>query len=478
MLSVFSVLAFLSIFESSFTQNQNETAQIEIGYDPIGDGASFARNLTASVSVFDTDIATTSSDIVSEKVNISDRIEGTVEKTKNIIEFNTRDKINESEKNLDQFRPSPQVQVEPHYEFNKFPVKPAYPEAKTVSSIITSDDRNSFARGEAFPAETDHFQPGMSAFGNFNNNRPFGESQLKYKGVTSNSEPHWNDKNKNTDDTPWVSRVKFPSGPSSINQNPYPYVATTTASSEGPRCCQDNVDRHQNGYLPEPSKTPDQKERYSPPASSYGPPVREHSGFKNRYGPNEEFNFNKLVDVPKKYYPSEHQNEYHPYEKTYEHSYNLMEKPAYEAHEKTYSGGYNPWKKILKLFATFIPIGLLISALTPTVITVTPTNNTTTQSRYRSADDPKKELQNHILSSLDYFNKLNENGCEYRVFCELLVSASTSEDSEKHVKNLLDSFAEQEIDYKTRAEELKKVFEAVRNQDCNPISCEYLKNHT
>lgn len=63
-------------------------------------------------------------------------------------------------------------------------------------------------------------------------------------------------------------------------------------------------------------------------------------------------------------------------------------------------------------------------------------------SRYRSSDS-KKDLQNHILSSLDYFDKLNENGCEYRVFCELLVSASSMKDSERHVENLLDNFAKQ-----------------------------------
>lgn len=36
----------------------------------------------------------------------------------------------------------------------------------------------------------------------------------------------------------------------------------------------------------------------------------------------------------------------------------------------------NPWKTIIKILTTFIPIGLLISALTPTVITVTSVNGT------------------------------------------------------------------------------------------------------
>ena len=64
-------------------------------------------------------------------------------------------------------------------------------------------------------------------------------------------------------------------------------------------------------------------------------------------------------------------------------------------------------------------------------------------SRYRSSDKPKEELTNHVLSSLDYFEKLNENGCEYRVFCELLVSASHMKNSEQHVENLLDNFAKE-----------------------------------
>lgn len=56
-----------------------------------------------------------------------------------------------------------------------------------------------------------------------------------------------------------------------------------------------------------------------------------------------------------------------------------MEKPSHGVYASSHEGGYgmsSSWKKILKLLATFIPIGLLISALTPTVLTVTNVNDT------------------------------------------------------------------------------------------------------
>lgn len=37
---------------------------------------------------------------------------------------------------------------------------------------------------------------------------------------------------------------------------------------------------------------------------------------------------------------------------------------------------YSPWKKIIKFLTAAIPIGLLISALTPSVITIEDTNTT------------------------------------------------------------------------------------------------------
>uniref|UniRef100_A0AAR5QGI7 Uncharacterized protein n=1 Tax=Dendroctonus ponderosae TaxID=77166 RepID=A0AAR5QGI7_DENPD len=148
-----------------------------------------------------------------------------------------------------------------------------------------------------------------------------------------------------------------------------------------------------------------------------------------------------------------------------------MEKPSYGLHEHSQEGGYgmsSSWKKILKLLAIFIPIGLLISALTPTVLTVTNVNDTSNvqSSRYRTNDATKRELHSQILSSLDYFDKLNENGCEYRVFCELLLTARQMPNSEQHVDK----------DYKNRAEDLKKVFDAVRHEDCNLISCDFINN--
>lgn len=71
-------------------------------------------------------------------------------------------------------------------------------------------------------------------------------------------------------------------------------------------------------------------------------------------------------------------NKYLP-KKPYEYEYGgYIEKPStgIEHHEYPAKKYDNPWKKIIKIIAAFIPIGLLISALTPTIITVSPMNNT------------------------------------------------------------------------------------------------------
>nr|CAI5827170.1 unnamed protein product [Callosobruchus analis] len=108
-------------------------------------------------------------------------------------------------------------------------------------------------------------------------------------------------------------------------------------------------------------------------------------------------------------------------------------------------GHISPWKKIIKFLAAIIPIGLFLSALTPTVIHVQSVNDTTlTQSRYRT-EDTKDDLAQRLANSLSYFNKLNEDGCEDKVLCELLVSASLTKNSEENIKNLLDNFVKKYV---------------------------------
>lgn len=232
--------------------------------------------------------------------------------------------------NMKDFKPSPPVQT---YEFNKVPVKPAIPEAK------------------------------------FFNEKSSGNSW----GQNS-----WQDQPRSYDwsggDNSWNTKVRFPTNSG----------ASTSGNSKG--------------------------DQHSPNVIEVGYPNRKNT---------ESYPSGRPTNFPKKsindiYGPPEATGMRPPQHKTFV-DYNLMEKPPYYEEEVLYPtsygasyeinrphktqgyGGYggdygahgveygghgggnlgfykSPWKKIIKFLATIIPIGLLISALTPNVITVQ--NNT------------------------------------------------------------------------------------------------------
>ncbi|KAL1506037.1 hypothetical protein ABEB36_005472 [Hypothenemus hampei] len=417
---------FLTIFEDSLSAT-NETASKYDTDDLHGAGAFFARNLSANISVSDDgkDLTMSLNKTVEKPV---------VESTEtSVVKFNSREELNATKTDEKKFKPSPQL--ENYYKFNRFQVRPAYPEPKTVPNYqditASSDDkRNSYARGEVLSTEE--------------------ENQLPFKptGFVTFKQPTISNLKENNDLT--TDRIKF----SSVNA-PYPYVTNHIPIN----CCQGSVN---TGYPVKKSSVNYPNREYDNQNLAGAPSIAAPSSGR-------DFDFTKLVESPRSPYYSN--------QKTYETHYNLMEKPSYEVYHHNPFQDMSPWKKILKLLATFIPIGLLISALTPTVITVTNVNDSNTNpvtmqmSRYRSNNDSKRELQNHILTSLNYFDKLQEEGCEFRVFCELLVVARQMPDSEKHVQNLLDNFADREVDYKNKAEELKEVFQAVQNENCEYIQC-------
>ncbi|EFA01737.2 hypothetical protein TcasGA2_TC007333 [Tribolium castaneum] len=257
-----------------------------------------------------------------------------------------------STKPQSEFRPSPHLET--YYEFNKFPVPPALPEAKHFSHLN------------------------------------FGESL-----------PHW------PTESPWSSKIKFP----------------TT------------------------SPVPTTKER---PYEFY----------------NAEKSTGKSYNVPTKTDQLVHKNHFDfsaPVPPSGGSKLGAIATPEHDALG-------SPWKKIIKFLTAFIPIGLLISALTPTVITVQSMNGTQLRSRAEKSDQPA----NKLLSSLNYFNSV---GCEDRILCELVLSASTTQNAEQHIENLLNTFTE---DGKAveKAEEMRRIFEAVKRQDCRPIICKNMKDKT
>lgn len=233
--------------------------------------------------------------------------------------------------NMENFKPSPQLET--YYEFNKFPVIPALPEAKTFGSFSNPGySINNWDEKATTPIPWSNNQGlGNSWYENPRRQNPWGET---------NSNP--------ATEQPWISRVKFPSPP--VHENPYKFVSND-----------DNL----NSYLP---------------------PVS--------FPTTESFSFNRPVETPNRNVNKPSQGFWQKLmgttvnknavavQKTFL-DYNLMEKPPhYGTPDKEYETGMspygspNPWKKIIKLLTAIIPIGLFISALTPTVITVTSVNDT------------------------------------------------------------------------------------------------------
>nr|CAH7742587.1 unnamed protein product [Callosobruchus chinensis] len=346
------------------------------------------------------------------------------------------------------FKPS--LPVDSFYERNKFTVPPAFPEAKIYSQPWK--ESSSAAPWLTNPAPSNNWR-----------------------------QTHWNDIASTTGTTS-NKGIKFPSSGErpyrfeSIYGDPAPVLTTERSHFDRPV-----------------------KPEMIPPRSPR--PTTGIGGF-----------WNKLMGTE----DTSSKDEHGPMQKTF-YDYNLMEKPqpyvvpykeydapaygvtghsgyggygggyggGYAEHEG-YGGGYgkfgsighiSPWKKIIKFLAAIIPIGLFLSALTPTVIHVQSVNDTTlTQSRYRT-EDRKDDLAQRLANSLSYFNKLNDDGCEDKVLCELLVSASLTKNSEENIKHLLDNFVKNE-DLESKKEDLLKIFDAVREQDCSPIICKSIDNPT
>lgn len=189
-------------------------------------------------------------------------------------------------KTFGDFRPSPQLDI--GYEYNKYPVPPAFPEAKHLGNEVK------------VPTAYEYF----------------------------------NERYQTTTEYPWTSKVKFP------------------------------VDNHKD--RPYKFYTEDEE----PPSFS----VKNSYGFPAKH---EEFSFNKPVPITPKVKPGVFAK-YPPQHKNY--GYNLMERPSppHKGHGYEMSHYDNAWKKIIKILTAFIPIGLIISALTPTVITITNATDTST----------------------------------------------------------------------------------------------------
>ncbi|XP_012541278.1 uncharacterized protein LOC105839485 [Monomorium pharaonis] len=127
-----------------------------------------------------------------------------------------------------------------------------------------------------------------------------------------------------------------------------------------------------------------------------------------------------------------------------------------------------PWKKIIHLIGTILPLGLLIATLKPTVIRI---DNTTTRpisqpnivlSKFRLADLPVEHKQTRILDD-------QLTVCEDRSVCELILAGG--EPQSNIFQNMLWNLATRTPNDVAKKNGLHDVFSAVRKKDCTMISC-------
>ncbi|KAK5643575.1 hypothetical protein RI129_007420 [Pyrocoelia pectoralis] len=126
----------------------------------------------------------------------------------------------------------------------------------------------------------------------------------------------------------------------------------------------------------------------------------------------------------------------------------------------------SPWKKVIGFLTAIIPLGLLISALTPSFINVPPANTTEARARVNGRKSTKD-----LIHSLHYINALGSKECEEKVICEILLrTGSTS--AETNAERLLRILSEQDKNIlKNHMEEVKHVLDAVKSRNCNLLAC-------
>ncbi|XP_017764055.1 PREDICTED: uncharacterized protein LOC108553589 [Eufriesea mexicana] len=122
----------------------------------------------------------------------------------------------------------------------------------------------------------------------------------------------------------------------------------------------------------------------------------------------------------------------------------------------------SPWKKILHLIGAILPLGLLVAALTPSVVKV---DNTTQPnivlSKWRVADLPVEHKQARFVDpSFD---------CEERSICDMILAGGDAESTV--LQNILWNLATRTSTAMAKESGLHEVFEAVKKKDCSSVFC-------
>lgn len=249
--------------------------------------------------------------------------------------------------NLKQEKFIPSPQLESFFEYNNFPVVPAYPEAKHIYS--------QFPYISPIPIQEKHH-------------------------VAQEKRGH-------------ASRTKSKEKENSNSKDSYLYLKNSYGISDGSVGSTESNASGGDISTEKPQTSAQEKLLYH---NGYDKPFRTENEFPS-FKYYERFNYgpsslsNTLHPTPSSYewynkfpYPSKStpiSADEHPYpfitDLTKKDADPTIQSPKNMISE--HSMVMNPWKRAAKIFATILPIGILISALTPNILTIGPTNEANKQ---------------------------------------------------------------------------------------------------
>ncbi|XP_018322325.1 uncharacterized protein LOC108735034 [Agrilus planipennis] len=300
------------------------------------------------------------------------------------------------------FRPSPQLDT--NFEFNEQPVVPAIGEPRKAPYILQ-------------PAEPIKSSPSWR----------FPERNAQLPSATFNS---FDKKSSTSDDV-----ASYPTETSHIRtsaSHPYNFVSDHQYEGQGEGHVYEIRTTTENSFYHKPVGSQVKEEVYE---------VRE----LGKYG-----------NVPSRglHYPKEELYEvanYDAYDRPPAISKTYYDHPHYPPQREYPNYKYLFLKKAVKFLAAVIPIGLLISALSPAVVNVTPinnnSNNNTSMTETMTMDTRRRTQKllediNNVSSPYD-LDKIVQKECEERIICELIVGAQMSEYGIQNVERLFTAFIEQ-----------------------------------
>ncbi|KAK4886096.1 hypothetical protein RN001_002367 [Aquatica leii] len=398
--------------------------------------------------------------------------------TQQIVPTSANSSVYHQQKNnssVGNFKPSPQIGT--YYEYNSFPVLPALPEAKHFSAVNFNDKPMQAEIRPWMDKPTVLKLPSRQP--SWNNKISFPTTQSSYLPIGNKPYPYAiDDTFKETATNRNQYSYASGTGYSDVGfkfQHPYAsgtghgdvgsklqYPYTMTEVSYETTTSNSNYD-NQLSYSQFGSMTGYESTTANPNYNSFMSYTRFGVTPSSHSGSDNDNKYGDIFNQKENFYGSSTGMEVsnsgeNPYvQKThYEHPHAMV----------PFSGHMlSPLKKVLKFLAAIIPFGILLSALTPTIINVSPMNTTQIRGRALNTDMSRKRL----MYSLNHINKLNEAGCEERVICELLLGDQSSKNSKKYAKELISNFKKE--DSLEQLEELKVIFEAVEMGSCNSLNC-------